>query len=350
MDALHGFGVAHDKVWDGSVEDPLTGLCKSQGTPDEQGRCIVDFVPPKGLSPVAPLICPQYAGDGCCTWQQNYALYSNLETLVDSFGSATGCLACAVNLVNFWCALICSPDQASFVKIHDPPFAQRTDDLTGGSALVLQADVDVAADLACRIYDSCKNVAIVGETTAMQSGLGLLKFQMQTGAVGHGEYFFLSFANATTSGELSHRDETRDAGAHGMSSGVTASGTENDEPSSAAASALDLDTLSCDAFYDPGSSTIPFPYPPPAEELMSCRCDYCAAACSGGGSIVVDVTNESPIPVLDGFGFALVGGVYTAVTACSLALLWWRHRPFGELRKTPHRRGATARTHDILVY
>lgn len=36
------------------------------------------------------------------------------------------------------------------------------------------------------------------------------------------------------------------------------------------------------------------------------RCDYCAAACSGGGSIVVDVTNESPIPVLDGFGFALV--------------------------------------------
>lgn len=56
-----------------------------------------------------------------------------------------------------------------------------------------------------------------------------------------------------------------------MSSGVTASGTENDEPSSAAASALDLDTLSCDAFYDPGSSTIPFPYPPPAEELMSCR-------------------------------------------------------------------------------
>ena len=48
---------------------------------------------------------------------------------------------------------------------------QRTDDLTGGSALVLQADVNVEADLACRIYDSCKNVAIVGETTAMQSGL-----------------------------------------------------------------------------------------------------------------------------------------------------------------------------------
>lgn len=36
---------------------------------------------------------------------------------------------------------------------------------------MLQADVSIDADLACRIYDSCKSVAIVGETTAMQSGL-----------------------------------------------------------------------------------------------------------------------------------------------------------------------------------
>lgn len=36
------------------------------------------------------------------------------------------------------------------------------------------------------------------------------------------------------------------------------------------------------------------------------RCDYCEAACSGGGAIDVDVSNERPIPVLDGFGFGLV--------------------------------------------
>lgn len=46
-------------------------------------RCMVDFVTPKGLATVAPVICPQYAGDGCCSWQQNYALYENLRTLVD---------------------------------------------------------------------------------------------------------------------------------------------------------------------------------------------------------------------------------------------------------------------------
>lgn len=50
-------------------------------------------------------------------------------------------------------------------------FLQRSDDLTGGSGRVLQADVSIDAGLACRIYDSCKSVAIVGETTAMQSGL-----------------------------------------------------------------------------------------------------------------------------------------------------------------------------------
>lgn len=46
-------------------------------------RCMVDFEAPKGLKAVAPIICPQYEGDGCCTWQQNYALYQNLGTLVD---------------------------------------------------------------------------------------------------------------------------------------------------------------------------------------------------------------------------------------------------------------------------
>ena len=45
-------------------------------------------------------------------------------------------------------------------------------------------------------------------------------------------------------------------------------------------------------------------------DLGLCRCDYCLAACSGGGSIDdVDVSNENPIPVLDGFGFGLVSEV-----------------------------------------
>lgn len=37
------------------------------------------------------------------------------------------------------------------------------------------------------------------------------------------------------------------------------------------ASSLSLETLSCDLFYDPGSSTVPFAYPPKREELTSCR-------------------------------------------------------------------------------
>lgn len=28
----------HDQVWDGSKEDPATGLCGGQGRPDDQGR------------------------------------------------------------------------------------------------------------------------------------------------------------------------------------------------------------------------------------------------------------------------------------------------------------------------
>ena len=48
-------------------------------------RCMVDFVAPKGLEAVAPIVCPRYQEDGCCTWQQNYALYQNLGTLVDRY-------------------------------------------------------------------------------------------------------------------------------------------------------------------------------------------------------------------------------------------------------------------------
>eukprot|EP00904_Undaria_pinnatifida_P006553 jgi/Undpi1/3027/HiC_scaffold_14.g06404.m1 len=344
MDSANGFGVAHDTVWDGSLEDPSSGLCQ-QGTPDAQGRCMVDFVTPKGLEPVAPIICPQYAGDSCCSWQQNYALYQNLRTLVDSFGSTTGCLACAVNLVNFWCSLICSPDQGSFVSIHDPPYAERADDLTGGRGRVLQADVVIDGDTACRIYDSCKSVAIVGETTAMQSGLGLLKFQMQTGAVGHGEYFFLSFGEWNVTPEsVVVRDATPLQGRQARQASRaldarTSKVGERGPPS------LDLktgeqgppflyvETLSCESFYDPGSSTVPFAYPPEKEHLTSCRCDYCEAACSGGGAINVDVSNDRPIPVLDGFGFGLVGGVYAAVATCTAALFWWRRRQLKD--KTP---------------
>lgn len=40
LDGDHGFGVVHDTVWDGSAEDPLTGLC-SQGMPDSKGRRVV---------------------------------------------------------------------------------------------------------------------------------------------------------------------------------------------------------------------------------------------------------------------------------------------------------------------
>jgi Niemann-Pick C1 N terminus len=84
-----------------------------------------------------------------------------------------GCLACAVNLVNFWCGLVCSPQQASFVSIHDPPRALRDDDLTGQpDVAVLQADVVLSGPYACQLHESCKGTAIVGQSTAMQSAVG----------------------------------------------------------------------------------------------------------------------------------------------------------------------------------
>lgn len=123
---------------------------------------------------------------------------------------------------------------------------------------MLQSDVMVDADTACRIYESCKSVAIVGETTAMQSGLGLLKFQMQTGAVGHGEFFNLAFSNATTRTAPSTKASLDDE-------------RWQEQIRESDLKGLSLETLSCESFFDPGSSTIPFPYPPPQRDLATCR-------------------------------------------------------------------------------
>ena len=38
-------------------------------------------------------------------------------------------------------------------------------------------------------------------------------------------------------------------------------------------SALTLETLSCESYYYPGTKTVPFIYPPPTEDLVSCRRD-----------------------------------------------------------------------------
>lgn len=98
-------------------------------------------------------------------------------------------------------------------------------------ARVLQVDVWLQAGYACELFDSCRSTTIVGSVTGMQSGLvgtsqagrkttrrihdrwrltaggclllvgpqGLLTYQAQTGAVGHGEFFFIHFDNNTSS-------------------------------------------------------------------------------------------------------------------------------------------------------
>ena len=57
----------------------------------------------------------------------------------------------------------------------------------------MQVDATLSADYVCELYSSCANTAIASQATAMQSALGFLNYQAQTGAIGHGEYFYLSF-------------------------------------------------------------------------------------------------------------------------------------------------------------
>ncbi len=136
----------------------------------------------------------------------------------------------------------------------------------------------------------------------MQSGLGLLTYQGQTGAVGHGEYFFFHFG-ASTSGihasllPFHPFTPTRLSPYFGAMSvslfvyGVSIppcrpfillhlptrlpfpppADTDGNDAQSRGVRLFGQPTLDCAHFYDPGSHDVPFPYPPPNATLTACR-------------------------------------------------------------------------------
>ncbi|KAG2813925.1 hypothetical protein PC116_g3655 [Phytophthora cactorum] len=129
--------------------------------------------------------CPAYKDSACCSWQQNQAMAENFKLLASVFAqnSAGGCDACAANLMSLWCGL---------------------DPMTGKEKVkVLELNVALAKEMTCAIFDSCKNTAMASMAAAMKSSLGFLNYQMQAGAVGHGEYITLAF-NASKDKSFDH--------------------------------------------------------------------------------------------------------------------------------------------------
>ncbi|EGZ04366.1 hypothetical protein PHYSODRAFT_343336, partial [Phytophthora sojae] len=99
--------------------------------------------------------CPAYKDNACCS--------------VFAKNSA-GCDACAANLMNLWCGLVCSPEQDQFMQMAHawPSTNYRPDPMTGKEkAKVLELNVALAKDLTCSVVDSCKNTAMASMAAAM---------------------------------------------------------------------------------------------------------------------------------------------------------------------------------------
>ncbi|CEG50432.1 Cholesterol transport protein (Niemann-Pick C disease protein) [Plasmopara halstedii] len=146
--------------------------------------------------------CPAYKNDACCSWQQNYAMAENFKLLASVFAknNAGGCDACAANLMSLWCGLICSPFQDKFMHMtyEWPSITYRPDPMTGKEKVkVLEVNVALTKNYTCGIFDSCKNTAMASMAAGMKSSLGFLNYQMQVGAVGHGEFITLVFNQST---------------------------------------------------------------------------------------------------------------------------------------------------------
>ncbi|TMW64983.1 hypothetical protein Poli38472_009150 [Pythium oligandrum] len=245
--------------------------------------------------------CPEYKDAACCSWQQNQALAQNFKLVTTIFGknSVGGCDACATNLLELWCGMICSPRQSEFMKMHlpYPSNSYRPDPMTGKDHVkVLEMDVTLAKDFTCAVFDSCKNTAIASVSEAMKSSLGFLNYQMQTGAIGHGEYMHLHF-NATSN-----------------------------------ATAFDHPVLNCGNYSEVEAikSKIPtqaqlLPSIASPTEAKQCPCGACRATCdahsSSSSSDRIKVV-EHPISIWDGFNTKLVAIIYGVAAVLLIGLQW----------------------------
>jgi hypothetical protein len=256
--------------------------------------------------------CPEFADGACCSWQQNRGMAENFKLMASVFGknAAGGCDACAANLLNLWCSLICSPQQDEFMALAKPfpSISYKPDPMTGEDHVkVLELNVTLEKEYTCAVFDSCKNTAMVSIAEAMKSSLGFLNYQMQTGAVGHGEFVNLHFQDGK---DEKKRNESLSHHVYRC------------DNYSEAATAAALPKLPKQAQLLPSIAS--------PSEKKQCPCSACRSTCDatgGGGGQGDDIhVVANPISVLDGFNTKLVALVYGLLGALALGWGYWKQR------------------------
>ncbi|KAI9919951.1 hypothetical protein PsorP6_015927 [Peronosclerospora sorghi] len=280
--------------------------CHHHGT-CRHGRCVCvnDGVAAGPFCNETQRQCPVYHASACCSWQQNHALADNFRVVATLFGQnrAGGCDACAANLLALWCGLVCAPTQAQFLTLAHawPSTSYRPDPLTG-KPHVKVLDLNVALDRAytCAVYASCRHTALASMTSAMASALGFFTYQMQVGAIGHGQFLDLRFPASTNA----------------------SFGPQNDAPA----------VLSCANYSNVPRSKLPTQ----AQTLPSiasseardkrCPCGACRATCDAhatGNSSDHEPRSTMPISLFHGFNPLLVASVYGFLAACIVGARHW---------------------------
>lgn len=173
----------------------------------EKGACVCpvdDGMSAGAHCNLTAIQCPEYQDASCCSWEQNQALADNFKLIGSLFGKNAhgGCDACALNLMTFWCGLVCAPNQDEFMSLTLPyPSTTVVPDPMHGNkpTRVLAIDLDLDTEMSCALFDSCEHTALVSMASPMQSALGFLNYQGQTGAIGHGQLMHFSFRHQNQS-------------------------------------------------------------------------------------------------------------------------------------------------------
>lgn len=298
------------------------GACSTDKDCSGKGACVsghcecpADGVVAGAHCELFAIQCPEFADAACCTWQQNRGMAENFKLLASVFGrnAAGGCDACAANLLNLWCALTCSPRQDEFMALAKdfPSNSFKYDPMTGTDHVkVLELNVTLDKDMTCAVFDSCKNTAMASMASAMKSSIGFLNYQVQTGAIGHGQFINLHFNESKPASEEADKPEKEPLSHHVYQ-------CSNYSEASDVFSELPLQAQLLPSIAKPS-------------EGMQCPCSSCRQTCDaaggrgGSGDTIHVVAN--PISVFDGFNAVLVAAVYGLLGVVAVGWHYWKHR------------------------
>lgn len=145
-------------------------------------------------------ICPQYSSSACCNPTQISQLQTSALLLNVAFNLVGGCTACYANLMEFWCAFTCSPEQHKFMEVMEIQNVTQQGFFGPVTFPVRHIEMLMDAFWSCSVTASCSDTDFFKEDSNLQICESMWNFfGSGAQALQHGTNITFSYVKAQAS-------------------------------------------------------------------------------------------------------------------------------------------------------